>query len=237
MRLVRLYQKTLVENSEFLLDAPAHHHVSRVLKMRTGDALELIDGSGSCYPAVILRSDKQTTAVQTTAAAPCPAQPRLPLHLFIALLKGSAMDWTLQKAVELGATAITPLATARSERKLTGERWEKKAAHWQGIFIASALQCGRAEWPALHKPIAPEEAAANAAVNWIFSPHDSAASAPAQAASAAVMIGPEGGFTEAEVQAAIANGWQPRLLGKRILRADTAAAAALTAVQLQYGDF
>lgn len=242
MRLVRLFHAS-PQLGQNWLDEAAAHKVSKVLRMRVGDAVELVCGDGRNYQGAIAVMSKQAVAVEVQAVVDSVCTPTLPLHLYLALLKGEPWDWALQKAVELGVTQIVPLMTERSERVFTDERWAKKAAHWQGILQASALQCGRADFPQLSAPQSLLDAqgkaiAAPCAVNIVFSPHDGAAQdLPQQATAVALMIGPEGGLTAAEVQAAQASGWQTQLLGRRILRADTAVVAGLTAIQLQYGEF
>ena len=148
------------------------------------------------------------------------------------------MDRVMQKAVELGVSRIVPVAAARSEALPAGERRDKKLAHWQGVIVASAMQCGRAVLPALDE-ITPLAAVLNAAdgLRWIFSPHHApTADAPASTDRLSLLIGPEGGFTPDEVASAQSAGWFIQHLGPRILRADTAATVAIARAQSRYGD-
>lgn len=239
MRLVRLFHSQPPQLGLNWLEEAAAHKVGKVLRMRVGDAVELVCGDGRNYRGAIAQCDKKAVVAEIVAIADNPCTPTLPLHLYMALIKGEQQDWVLQKAVELGATAIVPLMTARSERELSAERWLKKQQHWQGILTAAALQCGRAEWPVLSAPQPFDETlGAPCALNIMLSPHNEAVlELPSQIDSVALMIGPEGGFTVEEVALACGKGWQTQLLGNRILRADTAAVAAMTAVQLNYGEF
>lgn len=212
-----------------------HHYIDRVLRLRAGDAIQLVCGDGMNYDAVLSSVTKQGATAMITNTQIANTTPSIPIFLYIALLKGEAMDWALQKSVELGVTMIVPLMTSRSERKLSGERLEKRLIHWQGILQSAALQCGRAEWPVIQlpKPFATLDAPAE--VNLLFSPHDDAQGLPNKADSVAVLIGPEGGISVEEVLLAQQRGWQPQGLGNRILRADTAVVAALTWTQLRFG--
>lgn len=239
MRLVRLFHSQVPHIGLNMLDELSAHKAAKVLRMRVGDAVELVCGDGFNYQGVIAECHKKAVSVDVQVVSRNDCTPTLPLYVYMALIKGEQQDWVLQKSVELGATHFIPLMSARSEREFDGGRWEKKALHWQGILIASALQCGRSEWPQLSAPqYLHQGIEASCALNIMLSPHDEAGlQLPERVDSVALMVGPEGGFTSEEVAQARALGWQTQLLGKRILRADTAAVAALTAVQLRYGEF
>lgn len=239
MRLVRLFHSQIPHLGLNMLDETSAHKVAKVLRMRVGDAVELVCGDGLNYQGVIAQCGKKAVMVEVGAIVENALTPKLPLHLYMALIKGEQQDWVLQKSVELGVTHFVPLICARSERAFDSARWEKKQQHWQGILVASALQCGRSEWPQLSAPqtLSPETTAP-CALNMMLSPHDGVEKAlPEKTDSVALMIGPEGGFTDEEVAQMRALGWQTQLLGKRILRADTAAVVALSVVQLRYGEF
>lgn len=226
---------------EIALDKLAHHHATRVLRLSVGDAVELICGDGMNYLGSICASDKQATIVHIESAKQSECCPTLNIHLYLALLKGDAMDRSLQKAVELGVSHITPLITERSERKITADKKAKKYQHWQGILQASALQCWRAEYPVLHEiRQLDKNLSAECDKNWILSPHHGDKNCRSEAEdkvqSLSLVIGPEGGLSTQEVDILLANGWSAQQLGKRILRADTAVMVALTKAQLCYGD-
>lgn len=240
MREFRLFQPgILAVGMVCALDDAGHHHVARVLRRRTGDMLVLFNGDGHDYAAKIIDISRRDTRVEIVSAQQNSRESPLHLVLYVAWLKGDAMDRAVQKAVELGVRAVYPFTAARTE----GDKadLDKKMLHWQGIVIASAMQCGRAVLPVVHapQPFARVVQDADAGVRWIASPwHDTVpGEMPARSDSLAVAVGAEGGFTDEEVALAVANGWQPLMLGRRVLRADTAVMAALCLAQHQYGDF
>ena len=149
------------------------------------------------------------------------------------------MDYAIQKAVELGVAAITPLYTEHGDVRLKGERAAKKLAHWQAVAASACEQCGRATLPPVHAPVGLAEwlAARDEALRLVLHPGTAGALAEAEApASAAVLIGPEGGLAEAEVEAARAEGFAPLSLGPRVLRTETAPVVALSLLQARFGD-
>lgn len=239
MREIRVFSALVLQaGMEIELDDNAHRHVARVLRLAVGDALTLFNGDGFDYVGEIGFCDRRSTRVRILSREAPGNESPLHLTLFAALLKGEAMDRVMQKAVELGVSRIVPVAAARSEALPTGERRDKKLAHWQGVIIASAMQCGRAVLPALDE-ITPLAAVLDAAdgLRWIFSPHHApTADAPASADRLSLLIGPEGGFTPDEIASAQSAGWFIQHLGPRILRADTAATVAIARAQSRYGD-
>lgn len=239
MREIRVFSALVLQaGMEIELDDNAHRHVARVLRLAVGDALTLFNGDGFDYVGEIGFCDRRSTRVRILSREAPGNESPLHLTLFAALLKGEAMDRVMQKAVELGVSRIVPVAAARSEALPAGERRDKKLAHWQGVIVASAMQCGRAVLPALDE-ITPLAAVLNAAdgLRWIFSPHHApTADAPASADHLSLLIGPEGGFTPDEVASAQSAGWFIQHLGPRILRADTAATVAIARAQSRYGD-
>ena len=239
MREIRVFSALILQaGMEIELDDNAHRHVARVLRLSVGDALTLFNGDGFDYVGEIGFCDRRSTRVRILSREAPGNESPLHLTLFAALLKGEAMDRVMQKAVELGVSRIVPVAAARSEALPAGERRDKKLAHWQGVIVASAMQCGRAVLPALDE-ITPLAAVLDAAdgLRWIFSPHHAPiADTPASADRLSLLIGPEGGFTPDEVAAAQSAGWFIQHLGPRILRADTAATVAIARAQSRYGD-
>lgn len=239
MREIRVFSALVLQaGMEIELDDNAHRHVARVLRLAVGDALTLFNGDGFDYVGEIAFCDRRVTRVRILSREAPGNESPLHLTLFAALLKGEAMDRVMQKAVELGVSRIVPVVAARSEALPTGERRDKKLAHWQGVIVASAMQCGRAVLPALDE-ITPLAAVLDAAdgLRWIFSPHHApTADAPTSADHLSLLIGPEGGFTPDEVASAQSAGWFIQRLGPRILRADTAATVAIARAQSRYGD-
>lgn len=238
MREFRLFQPAaLAPGMTLALDEAGHHHFSRVLRRRVGDEVCLFNGDGRDYAARIVHMERRQTMVEITQVSDNERESALDLVLCLAWLKPDAMDRSVQKAVELGVTAIYPMLCARSEAEKSSQ--DKKMAHWQGIVASAAAQCGRAVLPVLHapQPFAAVLEAVQAPMRWIASPwHDSNRPAVAHTQALAVAIGPEGGFMDAEVAQAAEAGWQSVLLGRRILRADTAVITALARAQWLYGD-
>lgn len=224
------------------LDLPESvlRHV-QVLRLREGDAITLFDGRGGEYPATLTALAKKSAQVQIGDLLPLERESTLQLKLVQAVSSGDRMDYTLQKAVELGVSIIQPVFSERSVVKLAGERAERRMEHWRGVLIASCEQCGRNTIPELlplqayGKWLAGD---ASTGLRLMLSPQGSQRlrDLPRNEA-AALLAGPEGGLTAAEEAAALAAGWQPLKLGPRILRTETAAVAAVAALQTLWGDF
>lgn len=236
------YPAKLAAGSIAALPEMSAHHAARVLRMQTGDALILFNGDGHDYGGTILRMSKNEVVAKIDNVMPAERESPLSVVLVQAISSGERMDFTLQKAVELGVTAIQPIASARSVVKLTGERAEKRREHWQNIVISACEQCGRAVVPQV-TPILPLS-------DWLGQYHDDAIrlllSPTAEETlhtlktpnvPVCLLIGSEGGFTPQEQQTALANGFQSIRLGARVLRTETAALAALSAMQTLWGDF
>lgn len=241
MRNPRIFtSQTLGSDTTLALDEQASHHLSRVLRFQTGHTLTLFNGDGCEYPATIIAIDKRSVTVAITKQIAADRESPLAIHLGIAISKGDRMDLVVQKAVELGVTSITPLLSERVEVRVQGERAEKKLQHWQGIVIAACEQSARNRIPQLN-PIASLH-------DWIGSveadqkfvlhhrSHISLDSAEAKPASAALLIGPEGGLSESEIAAAERVDFMPLQLGPRVLRTETAPLAALAVMQFLWGD-
>lgn len=222
------------------LDLPpgAARHV-QVLRMQPGDALTLFNGSGGEYAATVERMGRSDVSVTVGAYAPAEREAMRAVHLAVGMPANERMDWLVEKATELGVASIQPLATAHGVLRLSGERAEKKRAHWEAIAIAACEQCGRNRVPVIH-PVRPFSSlsawtgvAGNEALRLVLSLAegtrrlaDATASVPA-GRSVLVLSGPEGGLSAAEEQEALACGFAPVTLGPRVLRAETAALAAL----------
>ena len=221
------------------------HHVARVLRLAPGDALTLFNGDGAEYDAVVARFAGDAVTVKVGDARNCARESPLEIVLGQALSSGERMDYTVQKAVELGVAAIHPLAAARSVVRLDGERAQKRVAHWQAVAVSACEQSGRNRVP----PVAPvtelaawlarPAAAGESALRLLLSPTGATRlrDLPRPAASIVLLAGPEGGFTPEEEAAARHCGFTPVRLGPRVLRTETAAVAALAALQALWGDF
>jgi len=216
-----------------------------VLRLAAGGALTLFNGDGTEYDAVITRVAGPDVTVKVGAARPGAGESVLEIVLGQAISGGERMDYTVQKAVELGVAAIQPLAALRSVVRLTRERGEKRVAHWQAVASAACEQCGRARVPIV-APVATLEAwlarraAPDAgALRLLLSPRVETRlrDLPRPQSGVVVLAGPEGGFSRDEESLALASGCVAVRLGPRVLRTETAAVAALAAIQTLWGDF
>lgn len=213
-----------------------------VLRLRPGDTLTLFNGSGGEFAASLLAVDKRAARAEIKSFDPREAEPSHALTLAQALPEGTKMDWIIEKAVELGATAIQPLQAARSVVRLTDERAAKRLAHWQGVAIAAAEQCGRNRLPTIAQPLGFVEWVAQQDLHprILLSPRAGqplsgwARHHPPQPLT--VMIGPEGGFSDAEEEAALAHGALCLSMGRRVLRTETAGLAVLATLNALWGE-
>jgi len=240
MRTIRLYQPGLLAPGQSTpLCEDAANHAGKVLRMQPGDALELFNGDGHNYAAVITDVGKKQLRVEITNVSPNPVESPLKLHLGQGISRGDRMDFAIQKAVELGVSEITPLFTERCGVKLDAERLEKKREQWQKIVISACEQSGRSVVPPVHMPLTLEK--------WLAQPDDCLKLTLDPWTDATIkqltpthqlrlVIGPEGGFSDREVTATAQAGFQPVRLGPRVLRTETAALTAIAALQLQLGD-
>lgn len=243
MRVPRIYETAEQPwqiGSQFSLSEDAANHVGRVLRMGAGQALELFNGDGNNYAASIVEASKRVVTVTIEQISANSSESTVAIHLAQGISRGDRMDFVLQKSVELGVTDITPLFTERCGVKLTGDRLLKKKQQWQKIVIAACEQSGRSVVPQVHQPVSLSAwlSAAPAGLRLTLDPYASKplrdlATAPEQVT---LLIGPEGGLTEAEVEAASAQQFLPVRLGPRVLRTETAALTALSVIQYQFGD-
>lgn len=220
------------------------HHALRVLRLKAGDAVTLFNGDGAEYGAVIASIAKNALSVKVGERRDAERESRLEIVLGQALSSGERMDYTVQKAIELGVGAIYPLAASRSVVQLDAERAGKRVAHWQSVVIAACEQCGRNRVPAVAPVTALEAWLAQrgvqaAALRVLLSPQAQTRlrDLPRPEGSVVLLAGPEGGFTREEETLALAGGFTPVRLGPRVLRTETAAIAALAAMQALWGDF
>lgn len=222
------------------LPEEAAHHASRVLRLRLGDALVLFDGQGGEYSARVVEAGRNfQVCLDEWHDHECEAP--LSVTLAQALPGSDKMDWIVQKAVELGATAIQPLQSKRSLIRLAGERAEKRVAHWRQVAISACEQSGRNRVPEVRTilDLAHYLAQPQGENNYILSPHQGVrlATLPRPANAVTLLIGPEGGFEEAEEDLARSVGFQPVTLGARVLRTETAGLAAIASIMTLWGDF
>ena len=222
-----------------LPDAAAHH-ATRVLRLAVGDALTLFDGGGDEYAATLVHADKRGASVRVERHDRIDRESSLSVTLAQGIAANDAMDHTVRKATELGVTAIQPIVTARSAPFPTGERGDKRVAHWRQIAIAACEQCGRNRIPA----ILPPQPIAVWLAGWpgsaiVLAPDAdrSVSGLTPMSPPLALLIGPEGGFDAREMAAIRGKGFAAVRVGPRVLRTDTAAIAGLALLQSSWGDW
>ncbi len=239
------YPGTLAAGAPCVLPPAQAHHATRVLRLRTGDAMTLFNGDGAEYPAVIARVARDRVTLDVGAGVEIDREPPLAVTLAQAVSSGDRMDYTVQKAVELGVAAIQPLTSKRSVVRLDAERGARRMQHWRTVATGACEQCGRNRVPPV-APVAPllewlarPSARSEMALRLLLSPTAPAGLRDLRAPGGAVVLlaGPEGGLAPEEERAAVQAGYAPVRLGPRILRTETAAVAALAAMQALWGDF
>lgn len=240
MRIPRIYtSQILYENAELELEERAAHYLLKVLRMDTGRELVLFNGQGGEFPSLIVDKSKSRAAVKTGIRQDIDRQSPLDTELGIGISRGERMDWVLQKATELGVTAITPVFSERTEVKLTSERLDKRLQHWQNILISACEQCQRNILPVLHAPRQVGEFLASNTAEQRFVLHhraDAQLRGIPQPSSVSLLIGPEGGLSEDEIALASQYNFSALKLGERVLRTETAPIAALAVIQHLWGD-
>lgn len=232
----------LPQNGSFELPPDAAHHASRVLRLREGDAVQIFDGIGNECHGVIAELSGKRVIVGDIRATNINRESPLHITLAQALSSNEKMDWVIQKATELGASEIQPLATERSVARLSSERAEKRVEHWQQVAVAACEQCGRNMLPTIHAPLDImvwlQQTHTSTDAKFILLP-EGASSLSSQAkplGNITLLIGAEGGFAPAESESALLCGFTPIRMGARVLRTETAAVAGLAALQTLWGD-
>lgn len=234
-------QQPLAIGASIVLPEHVAHHL-HVLRTTAGECLTLFNGDGGEYVAVLTALDRKRACAEIKTFSPREAELPYALKLAQALPEASKIDWIIEKAVELGAAAIQPLAAQRCVVRLSAERSAKKMEHWQGIITAASEQCGRNRLAQLAEPVAFSDWLAQRDLHprILFTPRAEQALStwarhhPPQ--SLTLAIGPEGGFTEREESAAQAQGALLLSIGARVLRTETAGLAALAALNAIWGE-
>ena len=238
-----LFVPDLLKLDSLELPSTAAHHASRVLRLRVNDAVHVFDGTGTELHGIISEINGKRVMLGKLQVSAVIRESPLSVVLAQAMCSSEKMDWVVQKATELGATAIQPVQTQRSVAKLSGERIEKRIEHWRAVVIGACEQSGRNVLPEIR---APQELSA-----WLAAMRDDPGSkfilAPDASttlneqikpqAAVTLLIGPEGGFSADEAKLAQQVGFIPVRLGTRILRTETAAIAGLAALQTLWGDY
>ena len=240
MRVSRFYTgQPLTEGASIGLDEETAHYITRVLRLGPGAALILFNGDGNEYHALLEDAGKKRAQVKVGHAVR--PQRESPLHITLGqgISRGERMDFVLQKSVELGVSAITPLWTVRSQVRLSGKRLDKRLSHWRGIMRSASEQSGRVILPGLNDACSLGDWCRAATANCRLVLDPQATLTPGElppADDVCVLIGPEGGLDAEEIDSAATAGFQRVRLGPRVLRTETAALAALAVLQTLWGD-
>jgi len=240
MRIPRVYEPQPLSAGQCIdLSDTTIQHVIRALRLREGDLLCLFNGDGQEYPARLTRVDKR--AAQATLESPqTPAiESKLQIHIGQTLSRGERMDYAVQKATEMGAARITPLTSERCEVKLKSERENKRLRHWQQIAISACEQSQRTRIPDIAEvsPLLEWIQKVDADLKLVLHHHTAQPlDAMTTPGSIALLIGPEGGLSDAEVTAAQDAGFRPVAFGPRVMRTETAPVAACAILQYLWGD-
>jgi 16S rRNA (uracil1498-N3)-methyltransferase len=225
------------------LSENAAAHAIRVMRLKIGDTLNLFCGDGFDYQCALTHIEKKAAYVEVQSRTAVNNESPLKIRLLQGISSGDRMDYTIQKAVELGVTEIFPLTTERCVTKLSGDRAEKRVEHWQGVAIAACEQSGRALLPIVHAPVTLPQwfgrHETQSSLNILLNPVGAKRLAQLEKPSVHIhlLIGPEGGLSGNEIALASQQHFQSIVIGPRILRTETAAVTAIASMQTLWGDF
>ncbi|MCL5499825.1 16S rRNA m(3)U-1498 methyltransferase [Phytobacter palmae] len=241
MRVPRIHHPELIQTgTEIALADDAANHVGRVLRMVQGQTIQLFDGSNQVFDAEITRADKKSVIVKVIQGVVDDRESPLHIHLGQVMSRGEKMEFTIQKSIELGVSLITPLFSERCGVKLDADRLNKKIQQWQKIAIAACEQCGRNRIPEIRPAMDLEKWCAEEENGLKLNLHPRASQSintlPLPVERVRLLIGPEGGLTADEIAMTSRYQFTDILLGPRVLRTETTALTAITALQVRFGD-
>lgn len=241
MRIPRIFQPIPLATDQVVeLDAQSAAHLVRVLRLKVGDELVVFNGQGGEYQSTVVSVDRRSASIRIGNFVDRSVESPLELVLVQGISRGERMDYTVQKAVELGVSRIVPVLTERTVVNLKGERQERRREHWQAVVNSASEQCGR--------NIVPEVCPVLTLQEWLNAPNESTRfvlhhrAIPGQMNSVepqgtvSLLVGPEGGLSASEIESAETAGYLPLSLGPRVLRTETAAVTALSVLQWAWGD-
>ncbi len=233
------------------LNAQDSHYLVQVLRLKPGAAVQIFDGSGNRYDASLTRDDKRRAELSNICAVPAMPLGKLAVTLIQGIARGDRMDWLIEKSCELGVRKIMPVSTEKSTVRVADERADKKLSHWQRVAQSACAQCGQDMLPEIappmslgaaiadHSPAHPllclQPESAVSLSNWAARLDTAGASATAPIALS-IIVGPESGFTGAELRELENAGAISVRIGPRVLRTETAGTTALTVLQAIAGD-
>ena len=241
-RLTRIYTaQDLAVGNRVELEGQAGHYLTRVLRLTTDDVVTLFNGDGVDYLCQVLKINRQQVLVSVSGSKDPDNESALKITLVQAITRGERMDYTVQKAAELGVCTIQPVFSSRVEVKLDGKRQAKKLAHWRGVVISACEQSGRAVIPQVLEPVTLDDwLTDNTDLQRLVLDPDAGvklSEIELDSTVVSVIIGPEGGFAPEELEQVIAKGVTAVSLGPRVLRAESAGPAAIAVLQVLGGDF
>ena len=247
MRTIRVYcDQALTPGDTIDAGQDIANYIGRVLRLKPQEQVTLFNGQGFDIAATILSVERKSITLQLGQMLPVHTESPLKVSLGQVVSRGDRMDYAVQKATELGVIAIHPLSSERCEVRLDDERKEKRRLHWQQVVTSACEQSGRALVPQVSTMQSLEQwlMSAEAEIKIILHPYADPHSVTGirsthskSPESVLLLIGPEGGFTDQEVNLAEQAGFQRLCLGPRILRTETAPVAALSYLQCLWGDF
>lgn len=240
MRIPRFYCPTFdATQNTLVLPEAVHRHAIQVLRLKVGTEIRLFDGNGLEYQATLSQVDRKRSEVELGQPLPNHTESPLNITLLQGISRGERMDFAIQKAVELGVKRIVPVVTERCNVQLKQDRAEKRHAHWLGVMHSACEQSGRAVLPQLSEVAELSLAMENTTdtLKLVLDPQAETGFKHLQPArQLTLLIGPEGGLTEQEIDMAKNTGFTAVQFGPRILRTETASTAALAVVQSLWGD-
>ncbi len=238
MRTSRVYlAQQLTSGSSITLEGESAHYLTKVLRLKTGDSFNPFNGTDGEFSAEILNLDRNRLTACINDPVSNTADPELIINLGLGLSRGERMDYGIQKSTELGVSSITPLITVRGEVKLSQDRLIKKLQHWRKVAISACEQCGRNTVPEINPPctlsdwvkeyypgVVLDHRGTGNLANQPFENHIN------------LVVGPEGGLSDEELEIAQQNQYTVLKLGPRTLRTETAPVVALSVIQFLLGD-
>ncbi len=237
---------SLAIGNTFQLSESAATHATKALRLNVGDSVTVFNGNGFDYPCELIDIQKNKVMASVTSSLNIDNESPLNITLLQAISSGDRMDFTIQKAVELGVTRIQTITSQRSVVKLSAERAEKRTEHWQNVAISACEQSGRAFVPTVSAPLSfgnlflhlAKVAKADACkITLAPDATHTLHTMPKPSGEIYLLIGAEGGLTNEEISLSITHGFQAILMGPRILRTETAALTAIASMQTLWGDF
>lgn len=241
MRISRIHTTESLQLSQTVtLENDRRHYLVQVLRLKEGDTVHVFNAQDGEFVGEIESVSKQAVAIKLTQPVENKTESPIVIHLGQALVSRDKMDLIIQKAVELGVHSVTPILTEHANVKLKSERLDKRLAHWQAVAVSACEQSGRLQVPTIHAPVSLNEWVNNnqSELKLILEPVAEKKWAVQQAVqSVSILVGPEGGFSQQEIEVAMQRQFEAVRLGPRILRTETAAMSSIALIQYEFGDF